>query len=293
MALTESEISQYTDTIQMFEVITQGEASDIQALDILKEAYSKLDRHKDALATSKKIAKAYAEVGQYSNAMFEYEWILDQNPGDEEAEAALAAINNQAEGFSSALDDDDDDDDDDIQASMDMVSVGGPLDVGGGRAPGIPSAIAKAVGDDGKNNMRKLFVDSGKVASQEFEACWPDPERIPSQGQVNDSFIQNLADKQILPIEDSLNLMCGKNRFAYIPLDKYEVDAEMARTYPGELCRRWMVLPIDRMSKSILVATSNPYNKAAAKQLEDFSKSRVIWYVASPVEIQKVVAKFL
>lgn len=276
----------------MFEVITQGEASDVQALDILKEAYSKLDRHKDALATSKKIAKAYAEVGQYSNAMFEYEWILDQNPGDEEAEAALAAINNQAEGFSSALEDEDDDDDA-VHAPLDMVSVGGPLDVGAGGADGNQSATAKAVGDDGKNSMRKLFVDSGKIASQEFESCWPDPEKIPSQGKVNDSFIQNLADKQILPIEDSLSLMCGKNRFAYIPLDKYEVDAEMARTYPGELCRRWMVLPIDRMSKSILVATSNPYNKAAARQLEEFSKSRVIWYVASPVEIQKVVAKFL
>lgn len=289
-SLTPSEEAQYLDTIQMFEVITQEESSDVQSLDILKEAYLKLERTEEALRISKKIAKAYAELGQLSNALFEYESILQQNPGDKEAEEALAAIESRATDFSSH-----DEDEEDLElsgASLDMVSVGGPdLAVDGGPG-GKSSKSALAGGDDGKNGMRKLFVDSGAISAQEFDACWPDADEIPQKGKFNSSFIQNLADKQILPLDESMALMCGKNRFAYIPLDKYEIDAEMARTYPGDICRRWMVLPIDKMSKSILVATTNPFNKAAAKQLEEFSKSRVIWYVASPVEISKVVTKF-
>lgn len=288
-SLTPSEEAQYLDTIQMFEVITQEESSDVQSLDILKEAYLKLERNEEALRISKKIAKAYAELGQLSNALFEYESILQQNPGDKEAEEALAAIESRATDFSSH--DDDEEDIDLSGASLDMISVGGPDLTGDGQVGKI-SKSAPVSGDDGKNGMRKLFVDSGTISAQEFDVCWPNADEVPQKGKVNSSFIQNLADKQILALDESMALMCGKNRFAYIPLDKYEIDAEMARTYPGDICRRWMVLPIDKMSKSILVATTNPFNKAAAKQLEEFSKSRVIWYVASPVEITKVVTKF-
>ncbi len=288
-SLTPSEEAQYLDTISMFEVITQEESTDVQSLDILKEAYLKLERHEEALKTSKKIAKAYADLGQLSNALFEYESILQQNPGDKEAEEALAAIESQASDFGAA---DDEDDADAAGSGVDMISVGGP-DLGGGAVDSAGTfSGGKVLGDDGRNGMRKVFVDSGKISEQEFDACWPDFDETPAKGKVNNSFIQNLADKQILPLEDSMALMCGKNRFAYVPLDNYEIDAEMARTYPGEICRRWSVLPIDKMSKSILVATSNPYNKAAAKQLEEFSKSRVIWYVAAPEEINKIVTKY-
>ncbi len=39
--------------------------------------------------------------------------------------------------------------------------------------------------------------------------------------------------------------------------------------FPAEICRRWCVLPFDRMSKSILVATANPFNQQAAKELAE------------------------
>jgi hypothetical protein len=43
----------------------------------------------------------------------------------------------------------------------------------------------------------------------------------------------------------------------------------LARGFPAEVCRRWCVLPFDRMSKSILVATANPFNQQAAKELAE------------------------
>ena len=42
---------------------------------------------------------------------------------------------------------------------------------------------------------------------------------------------------------------------------------DLARGFPAEVCRRWCVLPFDRMSKSVLVATANPFNEQAAKEL--------------------------
>ena len=72
-----------------------------------------------------------------------------------------------------------------------------------------------------------------------------------------------------MPIEKSLRLISDKSRVAYLPLEKYELDIELARSFPADVCRRWCVLPFDRMSKSILVATANPFNQQAAKELAE------------------------
>src|SRR5581483_445075 len=66
--LTVSEESQLSQTIEMFEVITQSQPQDYQSLEILKEAYSKLGREKEVVGTSKRIAQAYVQLGQLSSA---------------------------------------------------------------------------------------------------------------------------------------------------------------------------------------------------------------------------------
>ena len=45
------------------------------------------------------------------------------------------------------------------------------------------------------------------------------------------------------------------------------MDLDLTRTFPAEVCRRWCILPFDKLSKSILVATANPFNRQAAKEL--------------------------
>ena len=72
---------------------------------------------------------------------------------------------------------------------------------------------------------------------------------------------------------------------------KYDVDTEIGRGFPRETCRRWGVLPFDRMSKSILVATANPFNKQAAIELERASAHRLLWYISPPAELTKLLRK--
>ena len=83
----------------------------------------------------------------------------------------------------------------------------------------------------------------------------------------------------------SLRLLVDKSRLPYLPLDRYDVDMDLARGFPADVCRRWCVLPFDRMSKSILVATANPFNQQAAKELAEATTHRLLWYLASPNDI--------
>src|SRR3954463_4257144 len=101
--LTANEEAQLAQTIEMFEVITQSQPSDYQSLEILKEAYFKLNRDEDVVKTSKRIAQAYVQMGQLSSAILEYETILQRYPDDPDVQKALKQIESKAKIFSEKI----------------------------------------------------------------------------------------------------------------------------------------------------------------------------------------------
>jgi hypothetical protein len=139
--------------------------------------------------------------------------------------------------------------------------------------------------------MRKIFVEGKVITNSQFEECWLRPDFSQEFQAPVDPFVQVLAERGWTPLERSLKILSDKSRIGYLPLEKYDVDVELARTFPAETCRRWCVLPFDRMSKCILVATANPFNRQVALELEEVNKQRILWYLASPAEISKALKK--
>ena len=78
---------------------------------------------------------------------------------------------------------------------------------------------------------------------------------------------------------------------AYLPIERYDTDIDLSRSFPAEVCRRWCVLPFDRMSKSILVVTANPFSQQAARDVAAYTENRLVWFLAQPVEIIKNLRK--
>jgi tetratricopeptide (TPR) repeat protein len=276
--LSASEEAQLSQTIEMFEVITQSQPQDYQSLEILKEAYSKLGRQKDVIGTSKRIAQAYVQLGQLSSAILEYETVLQSFPDDPDVQAALKEIENKATNYS-------------VQPAAADFSASGKPGADAARSTKTAGQNAPAEVDDGRPAMYKIFVESKIISAGDFDLCWTKTDLLAPLKTVNEAFIQLLADKGILPSEKSLKVLVDKARIGYLPLDKYDVDLDLARTFPAEICKRWCVLPFDRMSKSILVATANPFNRHAAKELADATKCRLLWYLAPPSEIVKNLNK--
>jgi tetratricopeptide (TPR) repeat protein len=277
-SLTANEEAQLSQTIEMFEVITQSQPQDYQSLEILKEAYFKLGREQDVVATSKRIAQAYVQFGQLSSAILEYESILQRFPDDPDVRAALGEIESKANNFSAALP---------APIEMELAERSQPV-------PMKPAAQAKAPVaevDDGRQTLYKIFVEGKVISSAAFNLHWPKANPNDNPKQVRDPFIQILADKGVVPIEMSMKLVCDKARCVYLPLDKYDIDMELARSFPRESCYRWCVLPFDRMSKSVLVATANPFNKQAALELEEAAGGRLLWYLTQPSEMLKILRK--
>jgi len=81
----------------------------------------------------------------------------------------------------------------------------------------------------------------------------------------------------------------GKTKTGYAT--GVEVLHGLARSFPVETCQRWCVLPFDRMSKSVFVATANPFNQQAAKELSEATPNRLLWYLVSPLDLVKNLRK--
>ncbi|HEX3856956.1 MAG TPA: tetratricopeptide repeat protein [Verrucomicrobiae bacterium] len=277
VALNPGEEAQLQQTIEMFEVIVQSQPNDCQSLEILKEAYSKLGREPDVINTSKRIAQAYMQTGQLSSAILEFETVLQRRPDDVEVQAALREIESKA-------------------SNAGMESAGAEpaaltLAPDAAKSPGKkPSAVAGEI-DDGRATLRKVFVDSKTISAGDFDLCWRAADLTTAATEVIEPFIQILHDKGILLVDKSLKLLSDKSRMAYLPLEKYDVDIDLTRGFPAAVCRRWCVLPFDRMSKAILVATANPFNQQAVKELSQTTSHRLVWYLVPPSDLLMNIRK--
>ena len=254
----------------MFEVIVQSQPGDTQSLEILKEAYTKLGREQEVVNTSKRIAEAYLQQGQLSSAILEYETVLQHRPDDADVRAALKQIEDRAGGAVTP-------------PSADSVSMTPGSDTVMMRRKTRAASTEEV--DDGRRTMYRIFVESKLITSGDFDLCWRNTDLTQIPADPVDPFIQKLHEKGILTTDKSLRLISDKSRVAYLPLDRYDVDIDLARGFPSDVCRRWCVLPFDRMSKAILVATANPFNQQAAKELAGATTHRLLWYLASPNEI--------
>jgi tetratricopeptide (TPR) repeat protein len=274
---TPGEEAQLAQTIEMFEVITQTQPQDYQSLEILKEAYSKLGRDTDVTTTAKRIAQAYVLAGQFSSAILEYETILQNNPDDPEVQEALKQIEAKSGSANQP-----------VLTDTAVFRRSAEGSTGFVKKPGGRNTSQV---EDGRKQMQNIFVDAKIVAQSDFDACWPETDLATAASDVIEPFIQRMADKGVMIADVALKLLSDRTRVAYLPLDKYDLDIDLSRSFPAETCRRWCVLPFDRMSKSIMVATANPFNQQAAKELAEATNNRLLWYLVPPADLVKNLRK--
>lgn len=266
LKLNPGEEAQLRQTVEMFEVITQTQPLDYQSLDILKEAYFKLGMDNEVVSTCRRIASAYVQLGQLSSAIMEYETILQRIPDDVEAVAAIKQLSSKAEKLNKAN-----------APEPELIKPG---------KMALPGQL-----DDGKAVMRKLFIEGKIITETDFEASWPKTNPQDTPAKAVEPFVHMLAEKDLVAIDKAMRIISDRSRMPYLPLGRYDLDVELIRTFPRATCLRWCVLPFDRMSKSLLVGTANPFNKIAMAEMEQAARCHVVWYLVPPLDLLKTLAK--
>jgi hypothetical protein len=297
--LSPEEQEQILQTIEMFEVIVQANPQDTQSMEILKDAYLRLGMKKEMLTITKRLAETFTQIGQFSTAMLEYEHILRNQPDDVETIAAMGELEermNKAtrKGKTGGLD----------------VGHGPNAETGtlittsatmqpAGFGQGGPGAAATRIDDitaglseDGNQALAKFLIQH-RLAPEEIVAGALDRSQKRNQALPPSTLASSLIDEIVkFGGADLEGILCGileRTKFAYIPLEYYDVDRQVVRMLPESITLSRLIVPFDVMSRTVMVATANPFDalgKDAAQQLLDYS---IQWHLASPVAISRVL----
>jgi tetratricopeptide (TPR) repeat protein len=298
--ITSEEQEQVLQTIEMFEVITQANPKDTQSLEILKEAYQRVNRDEEALKTARQLADVYVEQGQFSAAMLEYEALLQRQPGQPDVVAALAEVEDklaksgQLRGGGAVGGGDLDFQSADAGS---LITTDQTLKVSGaGGNEALANAVAtKLAGKGDGNDALARFLTQHKLAPDEVISSAL--ERVESKNRnlrpntIAGSLIDEVCRRGSVEMDALLCGILDRAKFAYIPLEFYDVDRSVVKMLPEQLTLGRLMVPFDVISRTMMIAVANPFDgpgKEAAQQLLDYN---VQWHLAQPQAIYQVLAE--
>jgi Type II secretion system (T2SS), protein E, N-terminal domain len=277
------EQSQILQTIDMFEVITRTQPDDYQSLEILKEAYTKVGRHDEALRVSRKLAEAYFNGGSYALAMQECEVLLMRDPNAPEVLAMLGEIEAK------------------LQAAGQTMSTGGSKH----------GLVAKAYGqgegglvftgrkeetynlhERGDDHLAKFLIVQQIFPEDQVAAALETVQTLNKNlsGQVlAASLLDKLCHQETDKLEDVLSALIDRTKYAFIPLEYYDLDRQLARMLPDHLTLGRLYVPFDLISRTIMIACCNPFDAAGHAAVQQSLDYTVSWYLARPSAIIKTL----
>lgn len=288
--VSQEEQEQILQTIEMFEVITQSNSDDCQSLEILKEAYWKLSRQQEALAVTRRLADAFVRTGQYSSAMLEYEDILQKEPDSPEIMAVLAEVEAKLQqaspdGSEQALNGNYAAED--IGYSPTLITTSSTVKYEEEKAHGNIH-----IDNDGNEPLAK-FLMQHQLAPDEAVISALDRVRKMNRnldGQaIAVSLIDEISRHSGVDLDQMLSGILDRTKFAYIPLEYYEIDRQIVKMLPESLTLGRLIIPFDIVSRTVMVAMANPFDVSGKEALQHLLDYNIQWHLSSPAAIYKAL----
>ena len=270
----------------MFEAITQTQPEDYQSLEILKEAYEKLGRHDEALRVLRKLAEAYFNSGSYTLALQECESILVKQPNAPEILAMLGEIEARLQASGEAI----------VRKNASSVAVEKTSATGEASLIDIDVGRDKHLGrvanlhERGDDHLAKFLIVQQLFAEEEVNAALENVKHANKDltGQAMAiSLLEELCKQDVDRLEGVLSALIDRTKFAYVPLEYYDTDRQIAPMLPDYLTLGRLFVPFDLVSRTMMVACCNPFDSTGREAVQQSVDYTVSWYLARPAAITK------
>ena len=303
--ISADEREQVSQTIEMFEVITQANPQDCQSMEILKDAYQRVGKTEEFMGIARRLADTYAELGQYSAAMLEYEGILKNTPDSPEIVAALGEVEEKLQKSGQLKSSQETTPgtiappsgiDLDFRAAISdtgtLMTTPATMRADGPSGNDEAVAINLAQGDDGNEALAKILIQHRLVTE---DVVFSALERVHKRNRslspnaMSASLIDEISRRGSYETDYLLSGLLDRCKFAYAPLEYYDIDRAIVRMLPESLTIGRLIVPFDMMSRTVMIAMANPFDalgKEAVQQLLDYN---VQWHLAAPSAIFRVL----
>jgi tetratricopeptide (TPR) repeat protein len=276
--LSEDEHNQIVQTIEMFEAITQTHPDDSQSLEILKEAYQKIGKPVESMRICRRLAEAYFNAGSFTMAMQECEAIIAKEPNAPDILAMLGEIETRLQASGHALANAHKNS---PNASDTNTKDGSLIDIGNRSGQGKPANLS----DHGDEHLAKFLIVQQLFGEEQVAKSLQEVQRLNKNlsGQaLAVSLLEELCRDNIEKLEKVLSALIDRTRFAYVPLEYYDLDRQIAPMLPEHLTLGRLFVPFDLVSRTLMVACCNPFDADGREAVQQSVDYTVMWYLARP-----------
>ncbi len=135
-------------------------------------------------------------------------------------------------------------------------------------------------------HLGELLIDRGVINADQVLAA------MAFQKEKGGLFGEVLVELKFATEEDIAQALTCQYGFPYLPLANYEIDQEVLDAVPEDVCRRFCLIPIDKIGKSLTLAMADPLNMTAVEDVEALTGCSVQTFVATGADIKEAITKY-
>lgn len=135
-------------------------------------------------------------------------------------------------------------------------------------------------------HLGELLIERGVINHDQLNIA------IAKQKEMGGLLGEVLVDLKFATEKDIAQALTTQYGFPYLPLSNYEIDQEVIKSVPENVCRQFCLIPIDKIGKSLTLAMSNPLNVQAAEDVELITGCTVQAFVSTSTEIKSSIDKY-
>lgn len=276
---------------------------DTQSLEILKDAYWKLGQGEDGIRVTRQLADAYLHQGQFSAALLEYEGILIHQPDSPEITKIIAGLEttlNPHPKAEIALDFGVDESQQPEVAPQRPAAQVEPALIATDETR-IPEKTApkKAVtapqAPDANESLARFLIQYRMAGREAIDDALCQVHSInaklqafPNKPGVAASLLGELI-KNGADAGELLTTILDRTKFAYIPLEHYDIDRQIVKMLPESLTLGRRIVPFDLVSRTLFVAVDNPFDNSAKLIVQQSVDYHVLWHLALPETLDRIL----
>ena len=153
---------------------------------------------------------------------------------------------------------------------------------------GAAGKRAAELADRGDEHLAKFLIVQQLFAEEEIKTALDTVERANKDlsGQaLAVSLLDYLCKDNATSLEKVLSALIDRTKFAYVPLEYYDIDRQIAPMLPETLTLNRLFVPFDLVSRTMMVACCNPFDAAGREAVQQSVDYTVMWYLSRPAAI--------
>ena len=134
--------------------------------------------------------------------------------------------------------------------------------------------------------LGEILVERGVISRAKLEQV------LVFQKEKGYLFGEALVEMKLATEEDVVQALTCQYGFPYLPLANYEIAPEVVATVPLNVCKKYFLVPIDKIGRSLTLAMANPLDVQALETLEKTTGCSVQAFVSTATEINNAINRY-